>query len=152
MRSTGSDILVVDDEADIRELVSGLLEDEGHAVRTAANSDEALAAIRRALPLMRAAEMVEVTCIDPRSSGPERSDPGGALTQMLTRHGVHAQIAVLARTAPRISDEINRRAIEVDADMVVMGAYGHSRFRQAILGGATRNMLEKAKVPVLMAR
>lgn len=40
-------------------------------------SAEALAAIRRALPLLRAAEMVEVTCIDPRSSGPERSDPGG---------------------------------------------------------------------------
>ena len=46
MKSTGADILVVDDEADIRDLVSGLLEDEGHAVRTAANSDEALAAIR----------------------------------------------------------------------------------------------------------
>ena len=46
MRPTGSDILVVDDEADIRDLVSGLLEDEGHAVRVAANSDEALAAIR----------------------------------------------------------------------------------------------------------
>ncbi len=77
---------------------------------------------------------------------------GGALTQMLTRHGVHAQIAVLARTAPRISDEINRRAIEVDADMVVMGAYGHSRLREAILGGATRNMLEQARVPVFLAR
>jgi two-component system nitrogen regulation response regulator NtrX len=50
MRSTGADILVVDDEADIRELVSGLLEDEGHAVRTAANSDEALAAIRARKP------------------------------------------------------------------------------------------------------
>ena len=71
---------------------------------------------------------------------------------MLTRHGVHAQIAVLARTAPRISDEINRRAIEVDADMVVMGAYGHSRLREAILGGATRNMLEQARVPVFLAR
>jgi two-component system nitrogen regulation response regulator NtrX len=50
MRSTGADILVVDDEADIRELVSGLLEDEGHAVRVAANSDEALAAIRARRP------------------------------------------------------------------------------------------------------
>ena len=45
MRSTGADILVVDDEADIRELVAGLLEDEGHGVRVASNSDEALAAI-----------------------------------------------------------------------------------------------------------
>ena len=50
MRSTGADILVVDDEADIRELVSGLLEDEGHAVRTASNSEEALAAIRARKP------------------------------------------------------------------------------------------------------
>ena len=50
MRSTGADILVVDDEADIRELVSGLLEDEGHAVRVASNSDEALAAIRARKP------------------------------------------------------------------------------------------------------
>lgn len=50
MRSTGADILVVDDEADIRELVSGLLEDEGHAVRVASNSDEALAAIRARRP------------------------------------------------------------------------------------------------------
>jgi len=50
MKSTGADILVVDDEADIRELVSGLLEDDGHAVRTAANSDEALAAIKARKP------------------------------------------------------------------------------------------------------
>jgi len=50
MRPTGADILVVDDEADIRELVSGLLEDEGHAVRVASNSDEALAAIRSRKP------------------------------------------------------------------------------------------------------
>ncbi len=50
MRSTGADILVVDDEADIRDLVSGLLEDEGHAVRVAANSEEALAGIRARKP------------------------------------------------------------------------------------------------------
>lgn len=115
-------------------------------------SAEALAAIRRALPLLKAARSVEITCIDPGRNGPERSDPGGALTQMLTRHGVRAEIAVLARTAPRISDEINRRAIEIGADLVVMGAYGHSRLRQAILGGATRNMLEQARVPVFLAR
>lgn len=50
MKSNGADILVVDDEADIRELVAGLLEDEGHAIRTASNSDEALAAIRARKP------------------------------------------------------------------------------------------------------
>jgi len=50
MKSNGADILVVDDEADIRDLVAGLLEDEGHAIRTASNSDEALAAIRARKP------------------------------------------------------------------------------------------------------
>jgi len=115
-------------------------------------SNEALAAVRRALPLLIAAESVEITVIDPSPSGPERSDPGGALCQMLTRHGVKAEISVLARTLPLISDILNRRATEIGADMLVMGAYGHSRFREAILGGATRSMLEKAQVPVLMAR
>ncbi|MFT4013775.1 MAG: universal stress protein [Paracoccus sp. (in: a-proteobacteria)] len=115
-------------------------------------SSEAMAAVRRALPLLQAADAVEITVIDPSPNGPERSDPGGALCQMLTRHGVRAEIAVLARTLPQVSDILTRRATEIGADMVVMGAYGHSRFRQAILGGATRNMLEKATVPVLMAR
>ena len=115
-------------------------------------SNEAMAAVRRALPLLQAAESVEITVVDPSPNGPERSDPGGALGQMLTRHGVNTEIAVLARTQPLISDILNRRAMEIGADMIVMGAYSQSRFRQAILGGATRNMLEKAEVPVLMAR
>ena len=115
-------------------------------------SNEAMAAVRRAMPLLQAAESVEITIIDPSPNGPERSDPGGALGQMLTRQGVNTEISVLARTQPLISDILNRRATEIGADMIVMGAYSHSRFRQAILGGATRNMLEKAEVPVLMAR
>ena len=40
---------------------------------------------------------------------------------------------------------------DVEADLVVMGAYGHSRFREAILGGATRSMLEQTALPVFMA-
>lgn len=52
MRSTGADILIVDDEADIRELVSGLLEDEGHGVRVAGNAEEALAAIKARKPTL----------------------------------------------------------------------------------------------------
>ncbi|MFH5776082.1 universal stress protein [Paracoccus sp. NGMCC 1.201697] len=115
-------------------------------------SSEALVAVRRALPLLQAAESVEITVVDPSPHGPERSEPGAALCKMLTRHGVKAEIAVLARTLPLVSEILSRRATEIGADMVVMGAYGHSRFRQAILGGATRSMLEKAKVPVLMAR
>lgn len=130
-----------------------LAEPFGRKIMIAWNqSNEALSAVRRALPLLKAADAVEITVIDPSPNGPERSDPGGPLCQMLTRHGVKAEIAVLARTMPQISDIIDHRAAEIGADMIVMGAYSHSRFRQAILGGATRNMLQKARLPLFMAR
>jgi len=114
-------------------------------------SRESLVAVRRALPFLKKAAMVNIAVIDPPAHGPERSDPGGALCQMLVRHGVKAEVSVLARSMPRISDILNRHARDMNADMLVMGAYGHSRFREAILGGATRNMLEQAELPVLMA-
>lgn len=114
-------------------------------------SREAMAAVRAALPLLKQADQVTITVIDPPVHGPERSDPGGMLCQMLVRHGVRAEVTVLARTLPRVSDVLQRHLRDMSADMLVMGAYGHSRFREAILGGATRNMLEQATVPVLMA-
>lgn len=112
---------------------------------------QALAAIRSALPMLIAADSVDIAIIDPPSHGPERSDPGGALAQMLSRHGIHAEVSVLAKTMPRVSDILCRHMTDKDANLLVMGAYGHSRFRESILGGATRNMLQMAQFPVLMA-
>ncbi|MES2914099.1 MAG: universal stress protein [Pseudomonadota bacterium] len=114
-------------------------------------SREALVAARRAMPFLRRAEMVQIVVIDPSAHGPERSDPGGLLCQLLVRHGVHAEVSVLAKTLPRVSDVLARQVLDVDADLLVMGAYGHSRFREAILGGATRDMLEHAATPVFLA-
>ncbi len=114
-------------------------------------SAEALAATRAALPLLAAADSVHVVVVDPPAHGPTRSDPGGLLSQYLARHGVRTEIDVLAKTLPRVSDVLMRHAGDMDADMLVMGAYGHSRFREAIFGGATRYMLEETRLPVLMA-
>jgi len=114
-------------------------------------SPEALAAVRAAMPLLSRARSVDIAIIDPPPHGPERSDPGGLLAEMLARHGVRADISVLARTLPRVSDVMCRHCRDIDADLMVMGAYGHSRLREAILGGATRNMLEACERPVLMA-
>ncbi len=114
-------------------------------------SNEALRAIRAAMPLLMGADVVHVVVIDPPQHGPNRSDPGGHLSQFLARHGVNAEIDVLSKTLPRVSDVMIRHIAGVNADMVVMGAYGHSRFREAIMGGATRNMLEQARVAVFMA-
>jgi nucleotide-binding universal stress UspA family protein len=114
-------------------------------------SAEALRAVRSALPLLSTAQSAHVVVIDPPKHGPTRSDPGGQLSQFLARHGVKVEIDVLSKTMPRVSDVMRRHVTDISADMVVMGAYGHSRFREAILGGATRNMLETCEVPVFMA-
>ena len=114
-------------------------------------SNEALSAARAAMPLLKAADLVNVTVIAPPSRGPERSNPGGMLAEFLVRHGAKAEVSVLALNLPRVSDVLNRHAEDIGADLIVMGAYGHSRIREAVLGGATRAMLEKTKVPVLMA-
>ena len=114
-------------------------------------SDEALAAVRAALPLLKQASNVHVVVIDPPKHGPNRSDPGGLLSVWLARHGVHAEIDVLSKTMPRVSDVLLRHADDVAAEMVVMGAYGHSRLSEAVMGGVTRSMLKSAKIPVLMA-
>ncbi|RPE66477.1 universal stress protein family protein [Pacificibacter maritimus] len=114
-------------------------------------STEALNAIRAALPMLQDAKQVDITIIDPPKHGPDRSDPGGALCQMLARHSVDVEVSVLAKTMPRVADVLMRHVQDKSADILVMGAYGHSRLRESILGGATRHILENVEIPVFMA-
>ena len=114
-------------------------------------SDEALSAIRKSLPMLRAASHVDVVQVDPPHHSSERSDPGGAVSLYLSRHGVKAEVSILARSLPRVSDVLMRFAREQGVEAIVMGGYGHSRLREALLGGTTRDMLEKLTIPVLMA-
>ncbi|MBS0564080.1 MAG: universal stress protein [Proteobacteria bacterium] len=111
-------------------------------------SDQAMNAVRAALPFLKTASRVDVAIVDPSDHGPERSDPGGLLSQYLARHGVRTEVSVLARTLPHVGQVLCRHVEDVGADMIVMGAYGHSRFREAILGGTTRDLFEAAPVPV----
>ena len=113
---------------------------------------EAMAAIRAALPLLQNASLVHIVMVAPRPRGVGRSDPGGALARFLTRHGCKVEVAVLAQTLPRASDELLRHAREIRAELMVLGAYGHSRLREAVFGGATRNLLQTSEIPLLMAR
>lgn len=112
---------------------------------------EAISAVRAALPGLQAAGRASIAIVDPPRHGPERSDPGGALSLMLARHQVRAEVSILARSMPRIADVLIRHVEDRGADIVIMGAYGHSRLREAVLGGPTRDMLAEAPVPVLMA-
>ncbi|OSP56745.1 universal stress protein [Pseudoruegeria sp. SK021] len=112
---------------------------------------EALNAIRAAMPLLCDADRTSIAIVDTAEHSAQQVDPGQALSTMLARHGVKPEIALLAKTQPRVSDVLLTHVRDIDATLMVTGAYGHSRFRQAILGGATREILEKATVPVLMA-
>ena len=114
-------------------------------------SSEAMASIRRAMPLLTAADTVSICIVAPDRHSDEAADPGGELSKMLSRHGVSVEVNILPQTLNRVSQVIARHVQDQGADLLVMGAYGHSRFREAILGGATRNMLEHAEVPVFMA-
>ena len=114
-------------------------------------SAEAMHATRLALPFLKATDEVHIAIIDPPQLGPDRSDPGGPLAVYLFRHGINCDIQVMTSGGKSVSDRLNQYVTEAGGDLLVMGGYGHSRFREAILGGATRDMLEHAKVPVFMA-
>ena len=124
----------------------------GHILMGWNDGAEALAAARAALPLLQQSDVTDICIIDPPSHAADRSDPGGAMAQYLMRHGTRSEVAVLARTEPQVGDILLRRAREVGAELIVSGAYGHSRLREAVFGGATRNLLERADRPILMAR
>lgn len=111
---------------------------------------EALRAARAALPFLQEADRVHVVVVDPPEHALHRSDPGGLISQYLARHGVRVEIDVVSKSLPRVADVLMRHATDVEADMVVMGAYGHSRIREAVFGGATRHMLEQSHLPLFM--
>lgn len=123
-----------------------------HIVVAWNRSAEAMAAVRAALPLLRAADVVDLAIVDPPAHDPDESDPGAELSTMLSRHGASVEVSLLPRTLPRVADTLLRHARDREADLLVMGAYGHSRLRETLFGGATRDMLAEATLPVLMAR
>lgn len=112
---------------------------------------EAITAARAAMPALERLGAVNIAMVDPPRHGPDRSDPGGALSMLMARHGVRAEVSILARTMPRIADVLLRHASDREADLLVMGAYGHSRLRESVMGGPTRDMLGEAPVPLLLA-
>ena len=115
-------------------------------------SREAARAVTDALPVLRKAESVQVVAFDPGKGGADHGDvPGADVGLWLARHGVKVQVAQQNGAGLDIGAQILSRAADVGADMIVMGAYGHSRMRELVLGGATRTLIGSMTVPVLMS-
>ncbi|HEV2187412.1 MAG TPA: universal stress protein [Stellaceae bacterium] len=116
-------------------------------------SREAARAISDALPLLKGAEKVSLLSIDPLRQG--HMHDGTHLSEIvahLARHGVVATAKEIALVAPRVTNDLLEHASRIGADLLVMGAYGHSRVWEFVVGGTTQDLLEKTTIPVLMSR
>jgi nucleotide-binding universal stress UspA family protein len=129
----------------------GTFETVGERVLVAWNgSREATRAVHDALPLLKRAAKVTVLSIDPEHDSGSRV-PSADITLHLARHGVAAEADSTVGLDIAVGDVLLSRAADLGADLIVMGAYGHSRVREMVLGGATRSMLQHMTVPVLMS-
>lgn len=114
---------------------------------------EAAKAAREALGMMSWAEEVHVVLVDPDSSyWVSGGEPGADVAAYLARHGINVVVEQLTSGGRPVEDVLEKHALEIDADLIVMGAYGHSRLRERVFGGVTASMLEESKLPVLIAR
>mgnify|MGYP001171563979 CR=1 FL=1 len=113
-------------------------------------STPAARALKDALPFLERAERVAVLTIDTGKAGMENV-AGADAVAWLARHGVKAEARAARGADAAVGDVLLAETAADKADLVVMGAYGHSRAREFILGGATRTMLQRMTVPVLMA-
>ena len=116
------------------------------------NSREAARATFDALPLLVGAKSVVLLTVDPPKSRKGDPDlPAAEIAASLARHGVKAEAAVSLTGGLSIADGLSAQIDNRGADLLIMGGYGHSRLREVVFGGATRDMLEKMTVPVLIA-
>jgi len=115
-------------------------------------SREATRAVNDAIPFLAAAGTVTVLTIDPVVNRTEHGDvPGGDIALHLARHGVNARVETTVSAGMGIGDLLLSYASDIGADLLVMGAYGHARVRELVLGGATRTMLESMTLPVFLS-
>ena len=114
-------------------------------------SREARRAVHDAMPFLERAQTVTVLAINPPATADEERIPSVDICQHLARHGVNAEAAHVEAHDIAVGDMLLSRAADQGVDLIVMGAYGHSRFREFVLGGATRHLLRHMTVPVLMA-
>ncbi len=122
-----------------------------HALVAWDGSMEATRALTAALPLLRRADKVTLAVFNPSAAyGVHGEQPGADIALYLARHGVTVEIALQVSHLD-IGNALLSLAADLNVDLLVMGAYGHNRFREVVLGGATRTVLDTMTVPVLMA-
>jgi len=114
---------------------------------------ESIRAVADALPLLVKAKAVQVLVVDhERNRAGHGQDPGADIARHLARHGAHVEVLRLSSEGEEVGRLLLSKAAAFGADLLVMGAYGHSHLREWMFGGVTRTVLYEAVLPVLMSR
>lgn len=113
-------------------------------------SASATRAVTSAIPLLRRADNVDVVVFNPDAQGDEHGEqPGADIGLYLARHDIKINI-IRQNTDIDVGNALLSMAADQNSDLLVMGGYGHTRFREILLGGVTRTVLESMTLPVLM--
>lgn len=116
-------------------------------------SKEAARATFDAMPFLKAADAVEVFSVDPVENTPQSAAVAGAdIAATLARHGVNVTLATATTTDKNIPAVIENRLSDSSIDLLVMGAYTHSRLWQMIFGGTTKTLLHSMTAMTLLSR
>ena len=113
-------------------------------------SRTAARAMGDAMPFLTRAKTVDIVMV---ATGRAKSDeiPGADIGHHLARHGINVDVKRIVAEDVDVSNTILSYAADVSAEMIVMGGYGHSRLREFVLGGATKDILNSMTVPILMS-
>jgi nucleotide-binding universal stress UspA family protein len=116
-------------------------------------SREATRAVHDALPFMQHAKKTTVVTVNGTKDQPaDRRAPGADIAAVIARHGVKVEVINIdAATGMSTGDALRNHASKLGADLTVMGAYGHARWQELVMGGVTRDTLKSMTVPVLMS-
>ncbi len=113
---------------------------------------EAARAVSDAMPILTKAEKVTVLVINKgKARAGHGEEPGADIAQHLARHGVKCEVRRSTFPDLEIGDAILSQISDLDSDLLVMGAYGHQRLRELILGGVTQTIFEHMTVPILVS-
>ncbi len=113
---------------------------------------EAARAVFDALPFIVRAEGVRIVSVQGFMDEPLRQfTPGDDIAATLSRHGAKVETETFRATHGSVREELKAQALDFGADLCVMGCYGHSRFRERILGGVSRAMLRDIPFPLLLS-
>jgi nucleotide-binding universal stress UspA family protein len=114
---------------------------------------ESIRAVADAMPLLAKAEAVEVLVADyQRHPAGHGQEPGADIARHLARHGAKVEVRRVSSGGKDVGRLLLSQAADFRADLLVMGAYGHSHLREWMFGGVTRTVLNEAGLPVLMSR